>query len=59
MRHALAGGASPTEAARYAADGTNPPDEAHASADYRRHLVGVLTARAGERGYGRVPAGLP
>ncbi|KDN20792.1 FAD binding domain-containing protein [Amycolatopsis rifamycinica] len=43
---ALAAGASIEEAAELAAEGTNPPDEPHATADYRRHLARVLTRRA-------------
>ncbi|MGW4064301.1 FAD binding domain-containing protein [Amycolatopsis sp. NPDC004747] len=43
---ALAGGASIEEAAALAASGTNPPDEPHATAEYRRHLARVLTRRA-------------
>jgi carbon-monoxide dehydrogenase medium subunit len=33
-------------AAQEAAAGTDPPGDIHGSADYRRHLVRVLTARA-------------
>jgi len=33
-------------AAQHAADGTEPPTDLHGSADYRRHLARVLTARA-------------
>ncbi|MCO6004661.1 xanthine dehydrogenase family protein subunit M [Actinoallomurus purpureus] len=33
-------------AARDAPDGTNPPSDLHGSAEYRRHLAQVLTARA-------------
>jgi len=33
-------------AAARAADGTSPPSDANADADYRRHLAGVLTRRA-------------
>ncbi|MFD9889858.1 FAD binding domain-containing protein [Amycolatopsis sp. NPDC059027] len=43
---ALAAGASAADAAALAAEDTSPPDEAHASAEYRRHLARVLTARA-------------
>jgi carbon-monoxide dehydrogenase medium subunit len=43
---ALASGASASEAAALAADDTTPPDEPHATADYRRHLGRVLTRRA-------------
>lgn len=48
---ALAGGATPAEAAEYAAEGTSPADEATATADYRRHLARVLTRRALERAH--------
>jgi carbon-monoxide dehydrogenase medium subunit len=34
------------EACRGAADGATPGDDLHGSADYRRHLAEVLTARA-------------
>ena len=34
------------QAARSAADGTTPPSDANADADYRRHLAQVLTGRA-------------
>ena len=43
---ALASGASIADAAASAAEGTNPPDEPHATAEYRRHLARVLTRRA-------------
>ncbi len=33
-------------AAEHAADGTNPPSDLNASADYKRHLARVLTRRA-------------
>jgi aerobic carbon-monoxide dehydrogenase medium subunit len=33
-------------AAAHAADGTDPPTDLNASADYKRHLAGVLCARA-------------
>jgi carbon-monoxide dehydrogenase medium subunit len=43
---ALAGGASPTEAAAHAADGLEPPEDLNASPEYRRHLAQVLVRRA-------------
>jgi aerobic carbon-monoxide dehydrogenase medium subunit len=43
---ALAGGASPAEAAELAAEDTEPPEDVHADRDYRRHLARVLTRRA-------------
>ncbi|MGY2127969.1 FAD binding domain-containing protein [Blastococcus sp. SYSU DS0617] len=47
---ALAGAAADagaiTEAARHAAEGTDPSDDLNARADYRRHLAQVLTRRA-------------
>ena len=43
---ALAAGATATEAAALAADGTDPTDDIHADAAYRRHLARVLTRRA-------------
>ncbi|WP_199434615.1 FAD binding domain-containing protein [Qaidamihabitans albus] len=49
---ALARGASVAEAAELAAEGTSPPDEPHATTEYRRHLARVLTARALETSAG-------
>jgi carbon-monoxide dehydrogenase medium subunit len=50
VEQALVGGAASAEAIRaaaeHAADGTSPPSDANADADYRRHLAGVLTRRA-------------
>src|SRR6266508_1602664 len=45
---AVAGGAGPADAAEQALEGTSPPDDALASADYRRHLARVLVRRAVE-----------
>jgi carbon-monoxide dehydrogenase medium subunit len=58
VERALAEGAPPAEAARRAGEGTNPPDEAGATAEYRRSLATVLTARALDQAAGRTPAGL-
>src|SRR5579875_3032230 len=43
---ALAGGASPAEAAGHAAEGTSPSSDIRASSGYREHLARVLVARA-------------
>jgi aerobic carbon-monoxide dehydrogenase medium subunit len=43
---ALRSGASPTDAARVADEGTDPPSDTNASSEYRRHLVTVLVRRA-------------
>ena len=43
---AAAGGANATDAAAVAADGTTPPEDLNADADYRRHLAQVLVERA-------------
>jgi len=43
---ALAGGASPVEAAERADEGLDPPSDLNASSDYRRHLARVLVRRA-------------
>jgi carbon-monoxide dehydrogenase medium subunit len=58
VEQALAEGADPAQAAEHAAEGTSPADEPAASAEYRRHLSTVLTARALEQALGRTPAGL-
>lgn len=42
---ALADGASPPDAAALAAEGTEPPSDLRASAEYRAHLARVLTER--------------
>lgn len=46
VEEALASGASPAEAAERAAEDTSPPDQASATADYRKHLAKVLVRRA-------------
>jgi carbon-monoxide dehydrogenase medium subunit len=46
VEEALASGADPAAAAERAAEGTSPPSDHNASAEFRRHLVQVLTRRA-------------
>jgi aerobic carbon-monoxide dehydrogenase medium subunit len=46
VEEALRNGASPSEAAARADEGTEPPDDLNASAEYRRHLAQVLVRRA-------------
>jgi carbon-monoxide dehydrogenase medium subunit len=46
VERAVASGAGAVDAAAYADDGTEPPSDVTASADYRRHLARVLTGRA-------------
>jgi len=43
---AVAAGGSAADAARHAADGTEPPTDLNAGADFRRHLARVLVRRA-------------
>jgi aerobic carbon-monoxide dehydrogenase medium subunit len=50
---ALASGSSPADAAAQAAEGTEPPADTTASADFRRHLARVLTGRALEEAVSR------
>ncbi len=49
----LAGGADPAAASERAAEGTSPPSDAFASAEYRRELVKVLVRRALEEAQAR------
>jgi carbon-monoxide dehydrogenase medium subunit len=46
VEDALAGGASPADAAAHTADGTEPPSDVSASGAYRAHLAQVLVRRA-------------
>ena len=46
VEDALAGGASPADAAAHTADGTEPPSDVSASSAYRAHLAQVLVRRA-------------
>jgi aerobic carbon-monoxide dehydrogenase medium subunit len=46
VESALAGGASPAEAAAHAAEGTSPSEDLNASRGYREHLARVLVRRA-------------
>jgi carbon-monoxide dehydrogenase medium subunit len=50
---ALASGSAPADAAAQAAEGTDPPADTSASADFRRHLARVLTGRALEEAVSR------
>jgi len=49
VEQALASGADPAEAAQRAAEGTSPPSDTNASAEFRKHLATVLTRRALEQ----------
>ena len=51
------GDAAIEAAARRAAELVNPDSDLHASADYRRHLTGVLTARAVRRALAKAAHG--
>ena len=46
VERAVAGGASPAEAAASASEGLDPPSDLNASPEFRRHLASVLTRRA-------------
>jgi carbon-monoxide dehydrogenase medium subunit len=49
VEQALTGGADATAASAHAAEGTSPPNDAFADADYRRALAQVLVRRALEQ----------
>ena len=53
VEEALAGGADPAAASERAAEGTSPPTDAFASAEYRQELVKVLVRRALEEAQSR------
>jgi carbon-monoxide dehydrogenase medium subunit len=46
VEEALRNGASPSDAAARADEGTEPPDDLNASSEFRRHLARVLVRRA-------------
>jgi carbon-monoxide dehydrogenase medium subunit len=49
VEEALAGGASPADAAERTAEGTEPPGDVSGSSEYRAHLAQVLVRRALEQ----------
>ncbi len=49
VEEAVAGGASPADAAAHAAEGTEPPSDVSGSSEYRAHLARVLTRQALEQ----------
>jgi carbon-monoxide dehydrogenase medium subunit len=53
VEQALAAGSDPAAAAEQAPEGTSPPNDALASAEYRNHLAKVLTRRAIEEARSR------
>ncbi len=53
VEEALAGGADPATAGQRAAEGTSPPTDAFAGAEYRQELVKVLARRAIEEARSR------
>jgi aerobic carbon-monoxide dehydrogenase medium subunit len=53
VEEALAAGEPPERASRAAAEGTDPVDDAFASADYRRHLAPIAVRRALEEALAR------
>lgn len=56
VESALAGGATIAQAAARAADGLDPPADASASSEFRRHLAAVLVRRALEATLGNLPS---
>ena len=53
VEEALANGADPATAAQRASEGTSPPSDAFASAEYRQELANVLVRRSLEEGMSR------
>jgi carbon-monoxide dehydrogenase medium subunit len=53
VEEAIAGGSDPATAAARAAEGTSPPSDAFASAEYRQELAKVLVRRALEEAAAR------
>jgi carbon-monoxide dehydrogenase medium subunit len=49
VEEAVAGGASPADAATHAAEGADPPSDVSGSSEYRAHLARVLTRQALEQ----------
>jgi aerobic carbon-monoxide dehydrogenase medium subunit len=49
VEQAIAGGASPADAAEHAVEGADPPSDVSASSEYRAHLARVLTRQALEQ----------
>jgi carbon-monoxide dehydrogenase medium subunit len=49
VEKAVAGGASPADAAAHAAEGADPPSDVSGSSEYRAHLARVLTRQALEQ----------
>jgi carbon-monoxide dehydrogenase medium subunit len=52
VEEAISSGATPTDAAAFAADGTDPISDLNASSEFRRHLARVLVRRALEQAGG-------